>query len=131
MPPTPDPAVLRTPRRTDGIEPLRKKRAQPSPAPPRWRRALNYLLIFATVVLLVDALIGEKGFVETMRARRQSGDVVASVERLREENASLRERARRLREDRTLIESVAREELGLIRPGEVLVILKDLKPASK
>jgi cell division protein FtsB len=131
MPPTPDPAVLRRPRRTDGIEPLRKKRVLPSPAPPRWRRALNYLLIFATVVLLVDALIGEKGFVETMRARRQSGNVVASVERLREENASLRERARRLREDRTMIESVAREDLGLIRPGEVLVILKDLKPASK
>ena len=131
MPPTPDPAVLRTPRRTVGIEPLRKKRVQPAPAPPRWRRVLNFLLVFATVALLVDALVGEKGFVETMRARRQSGDVETSVERLRDENATLRERARRLREDRTTIESVAREELGLIRPGEVLVILKDLKPASK
>jgi cell division protein FtsB len=131
MPPTPDPAVLRTARRPEGIEPVRKKRVQQTPAAPRWRRVLNFLLIFATVVLLVDALVGEKGFVETMRARRQSGDVVASVERLRDENASLRERARRLREDRTTIESVAREELGLIRPGEVLVILKDLKPANK
>jgi cell division protein FtsB len=122
---------LRTARRPEGIEPVRKKRVQQTPAAPRWRRVLNFLLIFATVVLLVDALVGEKGFVETMRARRQSGDVVASVERLRDENASLRERARRLREDRTTIESVAREELGLIRPGEVLVILKDLKPANK
>ena len=130
MPSTPDPAILRS-ARPDGIAPLRKKRVQPAPAAPRWRRALNFLLIFATVVLLVDALVGEKGFVETMRARRQSGDVEASVGLLRDENASLLERARRLREDRTTIESVAREELGLIRPGEVLVILRDLKPASK
>jgi len=79
----------------------------------------------------VDALVGEKGFMETMRARRQAREQGAQVARLRQENAQLREETRRLREDPKAIESVAREELGLIRPGEVLFILKDSKPARR
>jgi cell division protein FtsB len=96
-----------------------------------WRRGLNFLLIFATVVLLADALVGERGLVATTRARRVAGDLTDKVERLRGENKRLRESARRLREDPTTIESLAREELGLIRPGEVLVVVKDRKPASQ
>jgi cell division protein FtsB len=66
-----------------------------------------------------------------MRARRQAREQEAQVARLRQENAQLRDEARRLREDPKAIESVAREELGLIRPGELLFILKDTKPAQK
>ena len=39
---------------------------------------------------------------------------------------SLRDMARRLREDPAAIEEQARRELGLIKPGEVLFIVKDL-----
>jgi cell division protein FtsB len=79
---------------------------------------------------VVDALIGEKGLVETMRARRQSREVAVAVERLRVENSQLRESIRRLHGDPGTIEAIARRELGLIRPGEVLFILKDIKPAQ-
>jgi cell division protein FtsB len=117
-------------RRKDGLEPLRRRQLQPAPGLPRWRRGLNYLLIFVTVVLVVDALIGEKGLAETMRARRQSKEVAAAVEQLRVENSRLRESIRRLHGDPGTIEAIARRELGLIRPGEVLFILKDVKPAQ-
>jgi cell division protein FtsB len=86
------------------------------------------LLVFVTLVLVVDALIGEKGLVESMRARRKYQEVAASLDSLRRENAKLREDMRRLNEDPATIEAVAREELGLIRPGEVVFILKDAKP---
>jgi cell division protein FtsB len=96
-----------------------------------WRRALNFLLVFATVVLLVDALVGERGLVATTRARQVADELADKVQRLRRENAALRESARRLKEDPTTIESVARKELGLIRPDEILVVIKDLKPPRK
>ena len=119
-------------RRPEGPEPLRRKSMAPlRPQAPVWRRALNYLLVFATVVLLVDALVGERGLVATTRARRLSAELEASVSQVREENARLRELADRLKTDPTAIESVAREKLGLIRPGEVLVVVKDVKPATK
>jgi cell division protein FtsB len=116
-------------RRKEAAEPLRRKQVQSPPAMPRWRRGLNFLLVFITIVLVLDALIGEKGLVETMRARRQSRDLSASVERLRHENARLRETIGRLNGDARTTEAIARRELGLIRPGEVLFILKDVKPA--
>ena len=83
------------------------------------------------VVLGVDALVGEKGLTEKLRARRASRELMADVDRLRAENATLREQVRRLREDPAAIESVAREELGLIRPGELLILLRNAKPPAR
>jgi cell division protein FtsB len=127
-PETPRPRV----RRAEGIEPLRRKSmAPPRPRSPLWRRALHYLLVFATAVLLADALVGERGLVATTRARRQSDELTATVTQLRSENARLHQTAARLRTDPSTIESLARETLGLIRPGEVLVVVKDVAPATK
>jgi cell division protein FtsB len=89
------------------------------------RRLLNYVLVFVTVVLVVDALVGDKGLIETMRARRQYADVAASLAALRQQNARLRDDIHRLKEDPGTIESIARDELGLMRPGEVLFVVKD------
>jgi len=127
MPATPDPVNPFNPRPV----PLRRKRVQTAPPSTLWRRVLNGLLVFATVVLLADALVGDRGLVATTRARQQSSELTSSVEHLRGENAQLRETARRLREDPTTIESVARQELGLIRPGEVLVVVHDAKSPSR
>ena len=64
-----------------------------------------------------------------MRARKQYREAAASLEAVRRDNIRLREEARRLKEDPGAIEALAREQLGLIRPGEVLFIIKD-QPAA-
>ena len=111
--------------------PLRRKKAAPA-APPAWTpvraRVLNYVLIFVTVVLVVDALVGDKGLLDTMRARRQHADITDALGRLRRDNDRLRDEIRRYREDPSAIEALAREELGLMREGEVLFIVRDVKP---
>jgi cell division protein FtsB len=114
-------------KRPAGAEPLRRKRAIPASTSGFRRRAVHLLLVFVTVVLVVDALIGEKGLMQSMRARQEYLDMAASLETLRRNNAKLRDEMRRLNEDPATIESVAREQLGLIRPGEVVFILKDAK----
>jgi cell division protein FtsB len=92
----------------------------------RGRRWLRHALIFITLVIVTDALAGEKGLLALLQARREYAAMERSLERAREENADLREMARRLREDPAAIEEQARRELGLIKPGEVLFIVKDL-----
>jgi len=128
------PALPEVPRsrqtRGQSPAPLRRKQMQPSSSRrPLWRRALNYLLAFAVAVLLVDALVGERGLVATTRARRVSDELESEVQRLRRENGALRDTAHRLNTDPTTIEMKAREELGLIRPGEILVVVRDVKPS--
>jgi cell division protein FtsB len=62
-----------------------------------------------------------------LRARRQFDELSATLVRQRAENARLRDEALRLRNDPAAIEDLARRELGLIRPGEKVFIIKDLK----
>ena len=83
-----------------------------------------------TAVVLIDALVGEKGLLATFRARRGYDQLAGQIARMRAENARLREAARELREDPATIEELARRELGLIRPGETLFIIKDVQPAD-
>ncbi len=111
--------------------PLRRRKvapAVPSLLAPWRTRLLNYALGFVTIVLVVDALVGDKGLLDTMRARRQYAQISADLARKRNENARLREEIRRLNDDPAAIESLAREELGLMRDGEVLFIVRDAKP---
>lgn len=110
--------------------PLRRRKPAAA-APPAFTsfrtRLLNYVLGFVTFVLVVDALIGERGLLDTMRARRQYGELSKALAQQRGENARLREDIRRLKEDPAAIEALAREQLGLIREGEVLFIVRDAK----
>jgi cell division protein FtsB len=123
--PHPAPAKLKS---SDGAAFKRRKPAAlPAPASPLRARLLNYVLGFVTVVLVVDALVGDKGLVDTIRARRQHQALAAALAQKRQENARLRENIRRLKEDPGAIESLAREELGLMREGEVLFIVRDVK----
>ena len=79
-------------------------------------------------VLVIDALVGEKGLLAMMQARQQYRGLEWSLAEVRAENIRLREEARRLREDPDAVEDLARRELGLIKPGEKLFIVKDVAP---
>lgn len=90
-----------------------------------------WLVLFVASVFVVDGLVGDRGLLAMIRARREYDTAAATVARQRAENARLREEARRLREDPDAIEEIARRELGLIRPGEKVFIIKDAPPAKR
>ena len=97
----------------------------------RQRRIVQYVLVFVGVVIVVDALVGDKGLLATSKARQEYRALENSLDRARAENARLREDARRLREDPSAIEEIARRELGLMKPGEKLFIVKDVRPPDE
>lgn len=83
-------------------------------------------MLLAGSVLLVDGVVGDKGLLATLAAERRYEQLRSLVGSARIENAKLRQEARRLREDPTAIEELARRELGLLRPGEKLFIIRDV-----
>ncbi len=97
------------------------------PVRPQARRFWSHAVLFAACVLLANGLVGERGLTETLRARRTFADAARDLARLRQQNAALREAARNLRSDPATIEAAAREELGLIRRGEILVTVRDAR----
>ena len=96
----------------------------------RRRRWLSYGLFAFSFVLVVNAVVGENGYLATLRARQEYDSVTTALTRLQNENQRLREESDRLRTDLNALEEAARRELGLLRPGETLVIVKDAKPSD-
>lgn len=94
----------------------------------RGRRAVQSIVLIAGGLLIVNALVGDRGLLAMLKARQQYRSLEGALNRVTADNARLREEARRLREDPSAIEDIARRELGLIRPGEKLFILKDIAP---
>jgi cell division protein FtsB len=78
--------------------------------------------------MFIDSLVGDQGLVALMRARKDLDRLNEQVQRLKDDNAQMAEQTRRLREDRDALEEAARRDLGLMKPGEKLFIVKDLPP---
>jgi cell division protein FtsB len=112
------------------LSPQNGKAALPQRAG-RGRGIVRLLLLFFATVIVVDALVGDYGLFAMLEARRRHDELAATIAHQRLENSRLREEARRLREDPSAIEEIARRDLGLIRPGEKVFIVKDLaSPAT-
>lgn len=88
------------------------------------------LLALLVSLLVAHALIGEQGLVPALDTWRAHQLLTAQVSALRAENVRLRRVTERLRGDLSTIEAVAREELGLIQPGETVFLLRDARPGA-
>jgi cell division protein FtsB len=96
----------------------------------RRRRVVTWTLSITLGVLFVNALVGESGYLANLQGRRDEAALTAVVARIRLENQSLQRDIRRLQDDPAAIEEAARRVLGFVRPGETLVILRDVPPAE-
>lgn len=86
---------------------------------------ITYALGTITFVLVVNALVGENGYLATLRANRETVELKSRLRQLREENQEIQEQIRRLRSDPSALEEAARRDLRLGKPGETMVVIKD------
>ena len=84
---------------------------------------LVYGLLF--VAGLIAALVGDKGYLDLRRLRAERTRVVEELEADRERVAVARRAVEQLRGNGLARERIAREKLGLVEPGEVLILLSD------
>ncbi len=91
------------------------------------RRAMRYLWIavcsLALLSLAIHEITGENGYLVRRQRRLQMQALDEEVQRLQEDNRRLAQRIRDLRSDPQTIEELAREQLRMARPGEVVVTL--------
>jgi cell division protein FtsB len=97
----------------------------------RGRRLLLMGVGFVVCFLLVNGIVGEHGAFALMGTRARNDELARAVVSAKAENEQLREEARRLQIDPAAIEEIARRELGLIKPGEKLFIIRDVPAAKK
>ena len=91
---------------------------------------VQYLIVFIGCVLVIDSLVGDKGVLQMLKKRQDVRSLDQALTAARAENARLFQEMDRLKNDPAALEEVARRDLGLIKPGEKLFIIKDAAPAD-
>ena len=79
------------------------------------------LLGLLMLVMIVHDVFGTHGFLAMRRTQNEIAKVKADLEQLSKENAALEQEVKDLKSDPALIEKIARDDLGLARPGEVII----------
>jgi len=92
----------------------------------QWRRrAAGYAIAGLAFLVVVNALVGENGYLATMRAAREQAEADAKVAAVRRENQQLKDKIYRMKTDPAELEDAARRDLHLSKPGETMIVIKD------
>jgi cell division protein FtsB len=76
------------------------------------------------VYLLVTFVLGEMGMVKYYRMKTQYNSLFDEIAALKQDNAKLSREVHALKTDHACIERIARDNLGLARPGEIVYYYK-------
>jgi cell division protein FtsL len=83
----------------------------------------RYLLALVVVLLLVHDVFGTHGFLAMRKKQQELEKVTAELNRLNIENDALQQEQQDLKSDPQTIRKIAREELLLAEPGEIIIKL--------
>jgi cell division protein FtsB len=84
------------------------------------RQNLNWFLALGLALLLLQDVFGTHGLLAMRRAQKEAGRVQREIDQINQENRRLQENVKALKTDSAAIERIAREEMGLARPGEYI-----------
>lgn len=77
------------------------------------------------VLLLLVGIFNKDGILEVLESRREVMALKAGIAKLEKENTMLVQEIDALKNDPRTLEKIAREDLGLARPGETIFVFPD------
>jgi cell division protein FtsB len=84
------------------------------------RAHMNWLLAAALTLLLLQDVFGAHGLIAMRRSMSEASQVEKEINLMNEENRQLESRVKSLKTDPSAVERIAREQMGLARPGEYI-----------
>ena len=73
------------------------------------------------LVILAFTVFGERGLLNLVRYEKERQELLSLADKLKQENQELREEIERLKTDSSHLERLAREQLGMVKPGELVI----------
>lgn len=96
----------------------------------RFHQGAILALVLVCVALIVHEIFGEHGYLALRRERQELNELQQQIQQLKQQNSELESQIKALKSDPKAIEKMARESMGMARPGEIIVTLPDKRPAS-
>lgn len=88
------------------------------------RQQLLWACVFVALILAAASAAAEGGFRRYLRLSQDVKSLKERNKRLGDDNVRLRREVEALRDDPRALERAAREELGLVKPGEIVFSLE-------
>jgi len=102
------------------------------PSPHRFRLGPRLRLVgILLLVLVVASIVGNRGVVRLYHMQQARTALEREIEQLTAANAALAEEVRALRNDPGRVEAIAREDLGLVKPGELVYEFRTTAPPER
>lgn len=92
---------------------------------PKFYRSAILALALVCVALIVHEIFGSNGYLALRRQKRQHEALQQQIQQLQQENRKLEQQIKALKSDPGAIEKLAREQMHLARPGEIIYTLPD------
>jgi cell division protein FtsB len=96
-----------------------------------WQKLLVLASMLAMISLLLVCVFSDHGLIELNRFGQQRMKIVEKNSRLADENLRLQRAIDRLKSDPAFVENVARRELGMIGPNEIILRLESFNPGTQ
>lgn len=96
----------------------------------KFRRTSIAALLVACAFLVMHAIFGQNGFMALRREKSELRELRKEVQDLQRQNQQLEMENKKLESDPKAIEKLAREQLRMARPGEVIYTLPQQTPSK-
>jgi cell division protein FtsB len=88
------------------------------------------VLLLVSVVLIVHEIFGANGYLVLRQQQKERQDLQQKLEQLQRENDQLEKQIKALKSDPAAIERLAREQMHLAKPGEMIYTLPEKTPGN-
>jgi cell division protein FtsB len=103
----------------------KQRKTKPPETPSFWARYARYILALGLFLIGMHDVFGSHGLLAMRRTQARVKQLHGEIDRLNQENGELSKQVQALRTDPKAVERVAREEMGLARPGEMIFKLPE------
>lgn len=92
----------------------------------------RWLVFLAALAILIagSSVIGKKSLVKVLQMNNTKTELEQDITRLREANEQLTREIRAFANNPGRVEAIAREDLGLVKPGEIVYQFGSARPST-
>mgnify|MGYP001548091519 CR=1 FL=1 len=89
----------------------------------RERKVLQGLIIISILVVMVISVFGDKGLLQLLALNQQEQELIEEIEELKVQRKEWIRKINSLKANDSYMETLAREELGMVRNNEMMIRL--------
>lgn len=93
------------------------------------KRRLIFVAVLA-ILIAISSMVGKKSLVKVLQMTKTTTELQQEITRLRQVNEGLTREIQALTNNPGQVEMIAREDLGLVKPGEIVYQFGPPRPTS-